>query len=57
MGRYKPNHPRRPRSVAPDGCPDCTATQELTQYSPGVMILEIRHDNTCPTYRAMQEEN
>jgi len=35
-------------------CPDCCADTELVQPSPGVHILEVRHDETCPTYRSMQ---
>jgi len=35
-------------------CPDCCAETELVQPSPGVHVLEVRHDETCPTYRSMQ---
>jgi hypothetical protein len=34
-------------------CPDCLSEQELVEHSPGVMVLEVRHDETCPSYRAM----
>lgn len=29
-------------------CPDCCADTELIQVSPGMHVLEVRHDNTCP---------
>jgi hypothetical protein len=34
-------------------CPDCSSEQSLVEHAPGVMLLEVRHDATCPTYRAM----
>ena len=33
------------------GCEDCSAQQELSEVEPGVWVLEVRHDPTCPTYR------
>jgi len=35
------------------GCEDCSAVQEVDLISPGVYGLTVRHDHTCPTYRAM----
>jgi hypothetical protein len=35
-------------------CPDCLSEQSLVQHAPGVMVLEVRHDRTCPSYRAME---
>ena len=35
-------------------CPDCDADTELRQDTAGVWQLFIRHDDTCPTYRAMK---
>ncbi len=35
-------------------CPDCCADTELVQSTPGVHVLEVRHDETCPAYRSMQ---
>lgn len=32
----------------PGGCDDCDAYQELTAASPGVYVLAIRHDPSCP---------
>lgn len=34
-------------------CPDCLSEASLVEHAPGVMLLEVRHDDTCPTYRAM----
>lgn len=33
------------------GCADCNAVQEMREAEPGVWVLEVRHDPTCPTYR------
>ena len=35
------------------GCADCDAFQELDLIAPGIYGLTVRHDHTCPTYRAM----
>ena len=35
-----------------NACPDCDADTMLTEQSPRVFVLEIRHDTTCPTYCA-----
>lgn len=35
-------------------CPDCCADVELV-IQDGVHILAVRHDDTCPAYRAMEE--
>ncbi|MDP9093406.1 MAG: hypothetical protein M3N95_10835 [Actinomycetota bacterium] len=37
-------------------CPDCHARKNLTEHTPGVFVLDIEHDATCPTYRAMTEK-
>ncbi|SDR83215.1 hypothetical protein SAMN04489809_0436 [Microbacterium paraoxydans] len=29
-------------------CPDCLATSRVIEVSPGVTILQIQHDATCP---------
>ncbi len=46
---------RKPSYKAPirllGGCGDCNAVQEMREVEPGVWVLEIRHDPTCPTYR------
>lgn len=39
--------------VAP--CGDCFATAELRQVEPKMFMLEIKHDPTCPAYRAGTE--
>ena len=33
------------------GCATCNAVQEMREVDPGVWVLEVRHDPTCPTYR------
>lgn len=35
----------------PGGCGDCGAHQELVQTEPGVYVLQIFHDDTCPELR------
>ena len=37
-------------------CPDCCADTELVQSTPGVHVLEVRHDETCPAYRSMRRD-
>jgi hypothetical protein len=32
-------------------CPDCDASTSLTEDAPGVLVLEVAHDATCPQYR------
>lgn len=34
-------------------CPDCQSEQTLTEPRPGVLMLNVAHDTTCPAYRAM----
>ena len=36
------------------GCPDCGAYSELFDSGGGVYVLAVRHDETCPSYRAME---
>ncbi len=38
----------------PGGCDDCTAYQTVEQQAPGVYLLTVHHDPTCPDYRAMR---
>ncbi len=37
-------------------CPDCASDTELSRDDDGVFHLEVRHDETCPTYRSMQRD-
>ncbi|MCV7222960.1 hypothetical protein [Mycolicibacterium elephantis] len=30
-------------------CPDCLSTVDPIQMRPGLWIVEVRHDQTCPT--------
>jgi len=32
------------------GCADCTAVSEMAEVEPGVWVLNVIHDETCPTY-------
>ncbi len=38
----------------PGGCDDCTAYQTVEQQAPGVYLLTVHHDDTCPDYQAMR---
>lgn len=33
-------------------CPDCNADTRLVQIAPGVLVLEVAHDDTCPQLAA-----
>ena len=35
-------------------CEDCIARKELTEIRPGLFTLEIKHDPTCPFFRALE---
>lgn len=35
-------------------CPDCNADVALVEASPSVYVLEIRHDDTCPTLAVIE---
>ncbi|MDQ3477406.1 MAG: hypothetical protein M3492_14060 [Actinomycetota bacterium] len=32
----------------PGGCDDCDAYQTITQQTPGVYLLNVWHDDSCP---------
>ncbi|HET6877726.1 MAG TPA: hypothetical protein VFH38_09380 [Jatrophihabitans sp.] len=34
-------------------CPDCSADSRLTEHTPGIYLLEVAHDPTCPLLAAM----
>ncbi len=34
-------------------CPDCSSTSDLVEQAPGVFVLVVAHDETCPTLRRM----
>lgn len=36
-------------------CPDCTATTQLEEITPGVHTIVVLHDATCPTQRARHD--
>lgn len=37
------------------GCPDCNAVMQPKQISPGVVVIGIFHDDTCPAFAAMKK--
>lgn len=37
-------------------CPDCQSENELEELAPCVFQLNVRHDETCPWYRAHRAE-
>ena len=37
----------------PGGCDDCDAYQTMTQQH-GIHVINIHHDDTCPTWRQHQ---
>lgn len=58
MTRRRDRNQQRPADLATAAalayaCPDCAATTELVQLSPGLAELTVHHDDTCPNYRAM----
>lgn len=36
-------------------CPDCIAETRLEQHGPGLYRLVVAHDDTCPTFRQMED--
>ncbi|OAV78096.1 hypothetical protein [Dietzia sp. 111N12-1] len=34
------------------GCPDCDSETRFVTHAPGVYVMEIHHDDTCPDYIA-----
>lgn len=39
----------------PGGCLDCDAYQTVREATPGVYIVTVHHDDTCPRYTTMTE--
>jgi len=37
-------------------CPDCASEAQLVQVTPGVYVLEVRHDDTCPQLQQAAHE-
>lgn len=37
-----------------DACPDCNADTQAVEIAPNITIMQVLHDDTCPTYRAME---
>jgi hypothetical protein len=40
----------------PGGCEDCGAHQTITETTPGVFVLTVHHDLSCPAYLARETE-
>lgn len=36
----------------PGGCPHCNSDTRFVTRAPGVFVMEIHHDRTCPDYQA-----
>lgn len=36
----------------PGGCDDCDSETRFVTHAPGVYVMEIHHDETCPDYIA-----
>ena len=32
-------------------CPDCVSESKLEQVAPGVWVMQVAHDTTCPILR------
>lgn len=51
--RGHPNTPSVPFLEALLRCPDCNAEVTVSPSPLGILRAEVRHDATCPTFRAM----
>jgi hypothetical protein len=47
------DHPQIAQLLGP-GCPDCTSTQTMVEVAPGIVVVSIGHDDTCPWWQAHQ---
>ena len=43
--------------VADSACPDCDADTTTVEVSPNLFVVEVRHDDTCPTWAQHQNRN
>jgi hypothetical protein len=43
--------------VVAGGCDYCPAEQELSEMSPGLFRLEVRHDDACEFLAQINKEN
>jgi hypothetical protein len=39
----------------PGGCLDCDAYRTFVAEAPGLYLLTVHHDETCPAYRQLKE--
>lgn len=51
---HSPTSPGVPFLEALLRCPDCNAELVVTTSPLGILRAEVRHDDTCPTYRQMR---
>lgn len=35
-------------------CPDCDASMRIVEVRPGVSVVQIYHDDTCPALRIIE---
>lgn len=40
----------------PGGCPDCSAYQTVDASHAPIYRVNVHHDESCPSYRAMLED-
>ena len=40
--------PETPMSGLAYHCPDCASTSQIVTVSPGVFVMQVAHDSTCP---------
>lgn len=43
-------------NTTPHACPDCRPDTELAQPHPGIYVLTVLHDETCPWFAARRRE-
>lgn len=40
-----------------DVCPDCNADTRIAEIAPGVYVLSVLHDDTCPQLVAREKQD
>lgn len=40
-----------------DPCLDCDSDMRLVELGPNLTVLQVLHDDTCPTFRAMRRND
>jgi len=41
----------------PGGCNDCNAYQTVEQAAPGLVLLTVHHDHTCPSHHCTEGDH